>query len=71
MDIPDPTYRKLKAKAAEQRCFVKELVLRGIEQELKAGVRRKGRIQLPTVHSKEPGKLRLTNQRIYEVIPFP
>ena len=71
VDIPDPTYRKLKAKAAEQRCSVKELVLRGVEKELKADVGKKGRIRLPIVRSKEPGTLRLTNRQIYESIPFP
>jgi hypothetical protein len=71
VDIPDPTYRKLKSKAAEQGCAVKKLILRGIEKELGEGKRTKGRIRLPIVHSKEPGRLRLTNEQIYEIIPFP
>ena len=71
VDIPDPAYRKLKSKAAEQGCSVKELILRGVDKELQAGARKKGRIHLPIVRSKEPGTLHLSNEQIYEIIPFP
>jgi hypothetical protein len=71
VDIPDPTYRKLKSRAAQQGCSVKELVLRGVEKELGVETAGKGRIRLPIVRSKEPGKLCLTNEKIYEIIPFP
>jgi hypothetical protein len=71
VDIPDPTYRKLKSKAAQQGCPVKELILSGVERELRAGVRRRGRVRPPLVRSKEPGTLDLTNEQIYEIIPFP
>lgn len=71
VDIPDPTYRKLKSEAAQQGRSVKELILRGVEAQLRAGVRPKPRIRLPIVRSKRPGVLNLTNQQIYEVIPFP
>jgi len=71
VDIPDPMYRKLKAQAAEQGRSIKELVLRGVENELGSQRRRKGRIQLPVLRSREPGVLHLTNEQIYEIIPFP
>ena len=71
VDIPDPTYRKLKSEAAQRGCSVKELILRGVETQLTAGVRPKTRIQLPIVRSKRPGALHLTNEQMYEVIPFP
>lgn len=71
VDIPDPTYRKLKSEAAQRGCSVKELILRGVETQLSAGVRPKTRIQLPIVRSKRPGTLSLTSDQIYEVIPFP
>ena len=71
VDIPDPTYRKLKSKAAQQGSSVKELILRGVERELRTGTTKKGRIRLPIVHSKQPGTLRLTSEQIYEIIPFP
>jgi hypothetical protein len=70
VDIPDAVYRRLKASAAEQGCSVKELILRGVENQLENRKRSK-RIRLPIVHSKQPGTLDLTNERIYEIIPFP
>lgn len=36
VDIPDPTYRQLKSKAALQGCSVKRLILRAVEAELNA-----------------------------------
>ena len=71
VDIPDPTYRNLKAKAARQGCSVKALILGCVEKELRPRTRRRGRIELPIIKSKQPGILRLTNEAIYEVIPFP
>ena len=71
VDIPDVTYRRLKAKAGQQGCSVKELILRGVKKELKAVPRPKRRIRLPIVRSKQPGTLRISNEQIYEIIPFP
>jgi len=70
VDIPDRTYRRLKSKAAQQGCSVKELVLRGVEKEL-ALPRARRRVRLPIVRSKKPGTLRITNDQIYEIVPFP
>ena len=71
IDIPDPTYRDLKSKAARQGCSVKALILRSVEKDIRVAKRRKGRIELPIVKSKQPGTLRLNNETIYEIIPFP
>jgi len=71
IDLPDPLYRRLKAKAAEQGCSMKQLILRGVEAQLEGGPRKKRRVKLPLVDSKEPGVLDLTNEQIYEIIPFP
>jgi len=72
VDIPDPVYRRLKTKAAQQGCSVKELVLRGVKAELaeSAGVRRRVAAAVPLIDSKRPGWLRLTNQQINEIL-FP
>lgn len=72
MDIPDPTYRQLKAKAALRGCSVKELILRGVETELNGekGGQIRGRVALPLVKSKRPGRLRLNNKTIHEIL-FP
>ncbi len=71
VDIPDPTYRKLKSKAAQEGCSVKEVILRGVQREIQTGAPKKGRIRLPILRSKEPGTLHLTNEQIYEILPFP
>jgi len=71
VDIPDPLYRELKGKAASEGRSVKELILRGVEQELRGVRRAKGRVRLPIVPSKEPGTLELDNAKIFEIIPFP
>jgi hypothetical protein len=70
VDIPDPTYRQLKARAALRGCSVKELILRGVESELNGEKRREtnGRVALPLIKSKRPGWLRLSNQTIHEIL---
>ena len=70
VDIPDPTYRQLKARAALRGCSVKELILRGVEVELNGGGRAeaKGRVALPLIKSKRPGWLRLDNKTIHEIL---
>ncbi len=72
VDIPDPIYRRLKTRAASEGSSAKELILRGVEKVLK-GDRRKARkkVKLPIVRSRRPGRLRLDNAKIYEIIPFP
>lgn len=72
VDIPDPVYRQLKARAALQGCSVRELILRGVEAELSdMNPEQKGRrIQLPLIESKKPGWLKLTNKKIDEIL-FP
>jgi len=73
IDIPAPLYKRLKARAANDGSSAKRLILRGVEQvlrEKRSGTRRK-RIQLPLVRSKRPGKVRIDNARIYDIISFP
>ena len=72
VDIPDPVYRRLKTKAAQRGCSVKELVLRGVKAELAEGkgARPRAAITLPLIDSKRPGWLRLSNQQINEIL-FP
>ena len=70
VDIPDPIYRQLKARAARRGASVKELILRGVETELngeKAGTI-KGRVALPLIKSKRPGWLKLSNKTIHEIL---
>ena len=70
VDIPDLTYRQLKARAALRGCSVKELILRGVEAELNSEKRGlpKGRVALPLIRSKRPGWLKLSNEAIHEIL---
>jgi hypothetical protein len=70
VDIPDPIYRQLKAKAAVRGCSVKELVLRGVEAELNGKTRgeTKERVALPLIKSKRPGWLSLNNKTIHALL---
>jgi Ribbon-helix-helix protein, copG family len=78
VDIPDPLYRELKSKAAKEGRSVKELILRGVEEELRPdtrGHKKKTKslktVRLPILGSKEPGVLKLDNERIFDLIGFP
>lgn len=77
VDIPDALYRELKGKAAKEGRSVKELILRGVEGELhpparlKETARRKKKVRLPILKSKDPGTLKLDNDRIFDLIGFP
>jgi hemolysin activation/secretion protein len=72
VDIPDPVYRRLKARAASEGTTAKELILRGVEQVLQESRRKPHRrVKLPLVPSKKPGTLQLDNAKIYETISFP
>ena len=72
VDIPDPIYRRLKAKAAREGRSVRELILREAEGALRRASRQpRRRPRLPIVRSRRPGTLALDNGTIYEIIPFP
>ncbi len=71
VDIPDPLYRKLKARAARDGCSVKELLLRGAERQMTSKAPARSRVAHPIVPSKHPGTLHITNEEIYEIVPFP
>ena len=72
VDIPDMLYRQLKTRAATEGRSVKELILRGVQGELREGeTKQRQRVKLPIVRSKKPGSVILNNARIYEIIPFP
>src|SRR5579859_361229 len=72
VDIPDPLYRELKSKAAREKRSVKELILRGVEIELRPrSKKRSRRVTFPLVPSRNPGTLVIDNAKIYEFISFP
>ncbi len=64
VDTPDAMYRQLKTRAATEGRSVKDLILRGVETELRRDERRvPRRIKLPIVRSKKPGSVRLDNDQ--------
>ena len=72
VDIPDHLYRQLKTSAAAERTSVKEIVLRAVEKQIRAERAIEHHpVQLPIVKSKRPGHLRLDNEKIFKIIPFP
>lgn len=72
IDIPDALYRKLMAKAASEKCSVKEVILQGVETRLRYHRTKKGRrVTFPIIRSKRPGSLQIDNAKIFEIIPFP
>jgi hypothetical protein len=72
IDIPEPLHRKLKARAADGGCSLRELVLAGITRMLAQSQRRRPaeRVQFPLIVSDGP-KVSLTNEHIYGSAEFP
>ncbi len=72
VDIPDPIYRRLKSVAALRGCSVMDLVLRGVRTALEGPGEKRGKktVKLPIIDSRRPGRLRLTNRAINEIL-FP
>lgn len=71
VDIPDTLYRALKKKAAHEGHSVRELVLRGVQLELRTKSTNRRPKHPPVIDSDKPGSLKLDNAKIYEIIPFP
>jgi hypothetical protein len=72
VNIPDALYRELKTKAAREKRSVRELILRGIEVQLRPRSKKRARrVTLPLIRSKKPGTLDIDNAKIYELISFP
>ena len=68
VDLPDETFRELKALAVRRRTTLKELLIRAAERELSLADTNKHRTQLPLVHSSKPGTLHLTNTEIDDLL---
>ena len=71
VDIPGPLYRALKKKAAHEGHSIKELLLRGVEQQLRTQPKKRGRRLPPVIDSDKPGSQDLNNAKIYALISFP
>lgn len=73
VDIPDPLYRELKVRAAQQGSTVKAIILRGVEKEMRGAVpgttvKKRTRVKLPLIHGKGTRKINPTNAEIEELL---
>ena len=62
--------RSRRAMASGRKRAVKDRILHPVEVELSSR-RRRRRVVLPLVRSKQPGTVALDNAKIFEIIPFP
>jgi len=67
VEIPDPLYRELKAKAALEGVPVKDVIVRGVRRELDPGTARR-RVRFPLIRGKEKRKLYLTREQVDEAL---
>lgn len=67
IDLPDPVYRRLKARAALQGATVKEVLLRLVQRELARQTAQR-RASFPLIRGKETRQLSLTNEQIDEIL---
>ncbi|HEY3628554.1 MAG TPA: hypothetical protein VGL00_19860 [Terracidiphilus sp.] len=70
VDIPDEIYRELKIKAAREGTALRQIVLRGIERELRPGEEQPERrkFQIPLIRSNHPGTLHISNEQIDDIL---
>jgi hypothetical protein len=70
IDIPDETYRQLKIKAAQEGKPLRQIVLQGIERELRGAEPqpKRKKFRFPVIRSKRPGSLHLTSEQIDDIL---
>jgi hypothetical protein len=71
IDIPDELYREIRIEAARRGTTVRQIVLNGIERELRptAGSENpRKKFEIPVIPSSRPGTLRLTNEQIDDIL---
>ena len=72
IEIPHALHLALKAKAKEENCSMRDLILRAVQAQLHSPrMKFPRRDKLPLIHSKRPGTLKLDNNKIYKLISFP
>jgi hypothetical protein len=70
IDLPDDLFREAKARAARRGVPLRELVTSALRRELAIEPENAGAesVSLPLVRSSRPGRLKLTNARIEELL---
>jgi hypothetical protein len=71
VDIPDPQYRRLEAKAANEGTSVPQIILQIVDRELGEEVPRPVTRAFPVIHSERKDKLVIDSESIYDLIGFP
>jgi hypothetical protein len=74
VELPDPVYREMKIRAANEGTTIREIILEGVTMRLRSGsttVPRGDRPRFPIIRSRNPGSLKLGEEGVYEYIPFP
>ena len=69
VDLPDPLFRRMKATAALRGSSIKDLITTAIESEiLKRQSANDYSVQLPLIHSNQPGTLDLSSAEIEDLL---
>lgn len=74
IELPDPLYREMKIRAANEGTTIREIILEGVTMRLRgesASVTRGDGPRFPVIRSRNPGSLKLGEEGVYEYIPFP
>ncbi len=74
IELPDPVYREMKIRAANEGTTIREIILEGIGLRLRGPrmtVTRESGPRFPVIRTRNPGSLKLGEEGVYEYIPFP
>ncbi len=74
IELPDPVYREMKIRAANEGTTIREIILEGVAMRLRGGSASSTRVdrpRFPVIRSRNPGSLNLGEEGVYEYIPFP
>ncbi len=70
LDLPEPLFRQLKARAATEGTTIKELLRVAVECQLSTPPQpaKRKRVKFPILDSAKPGTLRLSNRQIDDLL---
>jgi hypothetical protein len=74
VELPDPIYREMKIRAANEGTTIREIILEGVTMRLRGEGTTAGGgdgPRFPVIRSRNPGSLKLGEEGVYEYIPFP
>ncbi len=74
IELPDPIYREMKIRAANEGITIRELILEAVTMRLRGESTMAPRgdgPRFPVIRSRNPGSLKLGEEGVYEYIPFP